>query len=177
MTSQRQNDAEHRSPPTPLDGVPADFRAETHDAGLTPLSAYEHPSYRPRWLGIAALLVTAVAYVCSMPLEWAGVITPSGAYSIVNGFRIANWVLGIAAVVLVVAVRLIFVPPGSYVRALTVALDVLAVFGVIIEYFDNLGRAESLTVAAYFGPGYFVAFAATALLIVATVLCWRDLRE
>jgi hypothetical protein len=145
--------------------------------GLRPLSAYEHPSFRPRRLGIAALLVTAAAYACSMPLEWAGVITPTGAYAIVDGIRIANWLLGIAVVVMVVAVRLIFVPPGSYVRALTVGLDVLTVFGLIIEYFDNQGRAESLTVPAYFGPGYFLAFAATALLIVATALSWRDLRE
>jgi hypothetical protein len=104
-------------------------------------------------------------------------ITPSGTYAIVDGLRIANWVVGIAAVTVVIAVRLILVPPGSYVRALTVALDVLAVFGLMIEYFDNLGRAESLTVAAYFGPGYFLAMAATAVLIVATVLCWRDSRE
>jgi hypothetical protein len=177
MTSQRRNDAERSSPSNAGDSAPTDIRSEIHDGGLKSLSAYGYSPYRPRWLGIVALLATAAGYVCSMPLEWAGVITPSGAYAIVDGFRIANWVLGIAVVVLVVAVRLIFVPPGSYVRALTVALDVLTVFGVIIEYFDNLGRAESLTVAAYFGPGYFVAFAATALLIVATVLCWRDLRE
>lgn len=46
--------------------------------------------------------------------------------------------------------------------------------GLYIEYVNNLGRAESYTTTPYLGPGFFLALGATALLIAATVVGWRE---
>jgi hypothetical protein len=106
-----------------------------------------------------------------------GVITDAGAYVIANGFEQASWVLVVAAVVIALAVRLVLGPPTGFVRCVFVGLDFLVPLGLYIEYINNLGRAESYTIAPYLGPGFFLALGATALLIAATVVGWRERDE
>lgn len=141
---------------------------------LRPLSEYQPPRYRPKRSVIIAMVLVAAAYAVSMFLNWVGVITPVGNYVIVRGIEQANWMLGVAAILLAVAVRLGLAPPTAALRFLFVALDIGVPLGLYIEYIDNLGRAESFTITPYLGPGYFVALAATAVLIASTVFGWRE---
>ena len=141
---------------------------------LTPLSRYQPPPYRPKVPVIVALLTVAALDAASMPLHWVGVITDAGSYVIANGFEQASWVLVVAAVVIALAVRLILGPPTAFVRCVFVGLDFLVPLGLYIEYIDNLGRAELYTTTPYLGPGFFLALGATALLIAATVVGWRE---
>ena len=144
---------------------------------LTPLSRYQPPPYRPKVMVIVALLTVALLDTASMLLNWVGVITDAGGYVIANGFEQASWVLVVAAVVIALAVRLILGPPTGFVRCVFVGLDFLVPLGLYIEYINNLGRAESYTIAPYLGPGFFLALGATALLIAATVVGWRERDE
>ena len=57
------------------------------------------------------------------------------------------------------------------------ALDIGVSLGLYIEYIDNLGRAESFTIAPYLGPGFFLALATTGVLIASTVFAWRERDE
>jgi hypothetical protein len=144
---------------------------------LTPMSRYQPPPYRPKVMVIVALLTVALLDTASMLLNWVGVITDAGAYVIANGFEQASWVLVVAAVVIALAVRLVLGPPTGFVRCVFVGLDFLVPLGLYIEYINNLGRAESYTIAPYLGPGFFLALGATALLIAATVVGWRERDE
>lgn len=144
---------------------------------LTPLSAYQPPPYRPKLPVVIALVLVAVVYAASMLLDWVGVITAAGSYVIVTGLHQANWMLLVAAILLAVALRLSVSPPSGYTRFLFVVLDFYVPLGLYIEYIDNLGRAESYTTTPYLGPGFFLAFGATIVLIASTVFGWRPRDE
>jgi hypothetical protein len=109
-----------------------------------------------------------------MPLHWVAVISSTGTYEIVDGLQQANWILVGAVAILAVAVALVRAPPGGFIRFSLIALDFAFTLGMYIEYIDNLGRADSLTVKPYLGPGFFLALAATALLIGTSVFAWRE---
>ena len=79
---------------------------------LRPLVEYQPSPYRPRRLVIGALVLVALAYAASTLLKWVGVVTESGNYVTVNGLERANWMLGIALILLAVAVRLSLAPPS-----------------------------------------------------------------
>jgi hypothetical protein len=140
---------------------------------LQPLSAYEGPPYRPKRMAIGALFGVAVAFAGAMFLPWVGVVSVTGAYEKADGIERANWLLLIAVIIVLVAVRLVREPPGGFIRFVLVAIDFFVTLGMYIEYIDNLGRAESLTVPPYLGPGFFIALGGTAVLITASVLAWR----
>ena len=174
---------------------------------LTPLSAYQPPPYRPKLPVVIALVLVAVVYAASMLLDWVGrtkseprataaaraieravdatiaardALTPDlggAATTIVNGLHQANWMLLVAAILLAVALRLSVSPPSGYTRFLFVVLDFYVPLGLYIEYIDNLGRAESYATTAYLGPGFFLAFGATIVLIASTVFGWRSRDE
>jgi uncharacterized membrane protein len=141
---------------------------------LRPLTAYQPERYRPRIPVIAGLIVVAALYVGSMFLNWAGLVAVDGSYLIVTGFRQANWMLVVAVIVIVIAIRLSRTPPTGFLRFGFVALDFLVSVGLYIEYIDNLGRAEADTMKPYLGPGFYIALGATALLIISTVFGWRE---
>ena len=141
---------------------------------LTPISQYRAPAYKPKILVIVALIVVALLDAGSVPLKWVGVITSSGAYVIDTGLQQASWMLVVAAVAAALAIRLTVAPPRSFVRCVFVALDFFVPLGIYIEYINNLGRAESYTIAPYLGPGFYLALGATGLLIAATVMGWRE---
>ena len=141
---------------------------------LKPLSAYQSGPYRPRRVAITALFFVALLYVGSMPLHWVGVVTATGTYVIVSGIDKANWLLVAAAAIVAIAVRLMLAPPGGYLRFVLLLLDFLVALGLYIAYIDNEGRAASDSFSPYLGPGFFLALGATALLIAASVLVWRE---
>lgn len=141
---------------------------------LSPLSRYQPPPYRPKVLVVVAMLTVALLDAVSLPLNWVGVITDGGSYVIENGVEQASWILVVAVVVVALAIRLMVGPPTALVRCAYVGLDFLVSLGLYIEYVNNLGRAESYTTAPYLGPGFFLALGATALLIVATIVGWRE---
>jgi hypothetical protein len=141
---------------------------------LKPLSAYQAGPYRPRRLAIVALLLVAFLYVGSMPLHWVGVVTAYGSYVIVSGIDKASWMVIAAAIIVAIAVRLMLAPPGGYLRFALLLLDFFVCLGLYIAYIDNEGRALSDTFKPYLGPGFFLALGATAVLIAATVVVWRD---
>jgi hypothetical protein len=141
---------------------------------LTPLSEYKAPPYQPKILVLGAFTLVALADGASVLLNWVGVITPSGRYVIARGIQQANWMLLVAVVVAALAIRLALAPPRAFTRFVFVALDFFVPLGMYIEYIDNLGRAESFTVAPYLGPGFYLALAATGLLIATTVMGWTE---
>jgi len=141
---------------------------------LKPLSAYRSGPYRTRRVAITTLLIAALLYACSMPLQWVGVITATGSYVTVSGIDKASWMLGAAAIIVAVAVRLMVEPPGGYVRFALLLLDFFVSLGLYIAYIDNAGRAASDGFTPYLGPGFFVALGATAVLIAASVSVWRE---
>lgn len=141
---------------------------------LKPLSAYQPGPYRPRRLAIAGLLAVAAMFLLSLPLHWVGVVTELGQYEMVSGIERANWVVAVAVVALAVAVRLMLRPPGGYLRFLLLLLDFFVPLGMYIEYIDNDARASADGFPPYLGPGYLLALGATALLILTTVVAWRD---
>lgn len=141
---------------------------------LKPLSAYQPEPYRPRRLAIAGLLAVAAMFLLSLPLNWVGVVTELGQYEMVSGIERANWVVAVAVVALAVAVRLMLRPPGGYLRFLLLLLDFFVPLGMYIEYIDNDARASADGLPPYLGPGYFLALGATAVLILTTVVAWRD---
>ncbi|HEY8675480.1 MAG TPA: hypothetical protein VIO13_05880 [Candidatus Dormibacteraeota bacterium] len=144
---------------------------------LKPLSTYQSRPYRPRRIAILELLAVSLLYACSMPLRWVGVVTATGSYVIVSGIDRASWMLVAAAVIVAIAVRLMLAPPGGYLRFVLLLLDFLVALGLYIAYVDNEGRAASDSFTPYLGPGFFLALGATALLIAASVLIWRDPEE
>ncbi len=141
---------------------------------LRPLSAYQPAPYQPRIVAVAGLVAAAVLCSCSMPLQWVGVVTATGAYMIVDGLRQANWLLIIAVIVIGLAVRLYRAPPGGFLRFAFLLINLLVLLGVCGEYFDNIGRAEGDAIKPYLGPGCFLALAATGVLIAATILGWNE---
>jgi hypothetical protein len=141
---------------------------------LRPLSAYQPPRYQPRIVAVTGFVAAAVFYACSMPLQWVGVVTATGAYVIVDGLRQANWLLLIAVIVIGLAVRLYRSPPGGVIRFVFLLVILLVLLGFCSEYFDNLGRAESNAIKPYLGPGFFLGLAATVVLIATTMLGWNE---
>ena len=141
---------------------------------LRPLSAYQPPRYQPRIVAVAGFVSAAVLYACSMPLQWVGVITATGAYVIVDGLRQANWLLLIAVIVIGLAVRVYRAPPGGFIRFVFLLVILLVLLGFCSEYVDNLGRAESNAMQPYLGPGFFLGLAGTGVLIAATTLGWNE---
>lgn len=141
---------------------------------LRPPSAYQPGPYQPRIVAVAGLVAAAVLYACSMPLQWVGVVTAHGAYVIVDGLRQANWLLLVAVAVIGLAVRLYRGPPGGFSRFAFLVINLLVLLGLCSEYFDNISRAEGNAVKPYLGPGFFLALAATGVLVAATLLGWNE---
>jgi hypothetical protein len=144
---------------------------------LRPLSEYQPAPYRPKWCAITGLLVAATSIVVSMPLRWAGVVSPLGTYEIVTGIEQASWMIVASVAVVAIAVRLMREPPGGYIRFFVVFLDFFISLGLYIEYIDNVGRAEADGFTPYLGPGFFLALVGTGAFILSGVIGWREREE
>jgi hypothetical protein len=145
-------------------------------ASLNSVSTAPGPPSRPlRITLVAAALVAGV----SMPLVWHHELLPNPAFygpptlAVYNGVSADSWVIVAALIAAGLAVRSWRVAPTFGV---TLAVSILAfatVDGMFIDYFDWSRRGVSAFQPAFYGPGFFVALAASGLLVAAAVLAWR----
>jgi hypothetical protein len=129
--------------------------------------------YQPSIGVTVSLLAAAALLICSMPLPWHHRVVPAGGYTVIDGIRGASWLLVVAAILVGVVFRLLARPPGYYVLALLAVASFAAFIGMYADYVDDQDRAAQLYVAAYVGPGFFVALAALPALVLALVRAWR----
>ena len=127
----------------------------------------------------AALVTAAVALSVAMTLPWHHLIVPAQVYSgppttvVVNGINASSWLLVIAAAEVVLAIRTYVAAPSYVVKWVVTGLAFLSVMGMFGDYIDWSLRGVSLTVKPYYGPGFFLALGAAALVVVAAGLAWR----
>jgi hypothetical protein len=138
---------------------------------LTPLWVFWDAQRPNRWLAVAPVLA-AVLFAISMRLAWHHHVVPAAGYTVVYGIQGASWLLVAAGLAAGFALRFAIQFPGGYSRALMSFLAVLITIGIYADYVDAQTRAAQLYVAAYVGPGFYVALAGTALVILAAVLVW-----
>ena len=141
-------------------------------------------TYREMSLGRVALLATLAAtvllFAASMPLPWHHrVFQGSTAFVVVHGIEGDNWLIAMALIALVVLVRVVRDQVGAYTRWLMNLASLALLIGMFADYIDWQSRAVQRQqtaldyVPSYWGPGFYLALAGTALFIVANVLLWR----
>jgi hypothetical protein len=108
-----------------------------------------------------------------MPLTWHHLHIPGGGFQVLSGLDDAGWLLFLAAVAVALAIRTYMRRPGLIVKWAVSLLAFAAVQGMFMDYFDWTTRGVSLYVPAYYGPGFFVALAGAAVMVVAAVAAWR----
>lgn len=145
--------------------------SESGGPTLTPLWAMWEPARPNRWLCLP-LTAAVLLLVVSMRLPWHHHVIPAAGYTIIYGLDGASWLLVFAGIAFGFALRLFNRPAGGYVRSLLGILAFLAVLGFYADYVDTQTRASQLYVDAYFGPGFYVALAGIACLVISAVLVW-----
>jgi hypothetical protein len=114
-----------------------------------------------------------------MPLPWHHIVVPAEVYSgppttvVVNGINASSWLLAIAAVEVVLAIRTYVAASSSVVKWVVTGLAFVSVMGLFGDYIDWSLRGVSLTVKPYYGPGFFLALGGALLAVVAAGLAWR----
>jgi hypothetical protein len=127
----------------------------------------------------AALVLAAVALSVAMALPWHHLMVPAEVYSgppttvVVNGINASSWLLMIAAVEVVLAIRTYVAASSAVVKWVVTGLAFVSVMGMFGDYIDWSLRGVSLTVKAYYGPGFFLALGGAVLAVVAAGLAWR----
>jgi len=139
---------------------------------LTPLEDL-HAEPRRLVLVPAALVAAVVLFAISMPLAWHHHVIPAAGYTIVHGYQGANWLIVAAVIALVFAIVVRRRGFGYYGRWLLTIVGFLVTLGVYADYVDAGSRAYQIYVAPYYGPGFFVGVAATAVLVITVVAAWR----
>jgi hypothetical protein len=119
------------------------------------------------------LVVVAVLDAVSMRLAWHRRVVPGDGLRLVRGIESANWLIVVAALAFLFAMRFFWSTPGTLARWLMMITAFAIVMGMYADYVDWGDRAAQLNVQAYYGPGFFVGLAAAAMFISVTVLAWR----
>ena len=140
--------------------------------GLKPLSAYASEPLRSVRLISVLLLIAAGLLTLSLPYPWHHLVIPAAGYRVVRGIDGDSWVLAIAALCLVLAVICWLKPPEFYSKWSLNLITFAVMLGMVVDYADWTARAAQLYVDPYFGPGFYVALAGTALVVAATVRSW-----
>lgn len=129
---------------------------------------------------VASLSLAALLVAVAMPLPWHHMRLLNGGYTIVRGMETDSWLILVALIGLAFVSRFQRWPPRFYAKWLLTITAVLTAFGMFVDYIDWQNRAAqqagTLTgpnTGTYFGPGFYVALAATAFLLVAAVIAWR----
>jgi amino acid transporter len=140
------------------------------------VSAYE--GYHPRRAALLflALVCAALLFAGSMPLPWHHqVLAKGGGYAVVNGIDGASWLIAVAVAAIIFLIRCISRPPGTVLKWLFTIATFLVVLGMFNDYINWQSRAAQPKhqVQAYFGPGFYVALAGIAVLVLANVPAWR----
>jgi hypothetical protein len=117
-----------------------------------------------------------------MPLVWHHLTVPNPGYSgppvveMIHGTDTATWLIAVAALAVVLAVRALHDAPGPVGTWVVTALALATADGMFIDWFDWSTRGVSLSVQAYHGPGFFVGLACAAVVVAAAVVAWRTRR-
>ena len=140
------------------------------------LRARPRPRGRPILLPL--LVLAAAMYALSLLLPWHHrYVVETRTYQSVTGLQEETWVIAGAVFALVLLVLFSRRVPGVSARILAAAFDTAMAVAVIWDYLAWQSYAASvnatLTTLQYVGPGFFIALAATVLLVVTTVLLWR----
>jgi hypothetical protein len=134
------------------------------------------PSPPTRWLP-AALTLAALTLAAAMPLGWHHLTAAAALVyrlpTAVSGLDDGSWLLLVAVVAVVLAIRNLAARPGLRSKWLISVLAFATVNGMVIDYIDWNSRGVSQYVRPYYGPGFFVAVGGAALLVLAAVLAWR----
>jgi hypothetical protein len=155
------------------------LRADTVTSWWGSLDARDNRTLRATRPLPAALVLAAVAMAVAMTLPWHHLVVPAEGYSgppttvVVNGLNASSWLLAIAAVEVVLAIRTYVAASSSVVKWVVTALAFVSVMGMFGDYIDWSLRGVSLTVKPYYGPGFFLALGGAALAVVAAGLAWR----
>ncbi len=126
------------------------------------------------------LLAAACAFGVSLVLPWHQRWVPAaGAYRTVHGSDGATWVIGGIALCLALAVCFRRRSAGFFTKMGATLATLLMSTGIVVDYLNWQAAAAAVSAGtrAYVGPGFFTALAATGLLLVTTVLCWRWVRS
>lgn len=142
-------------------------------APLRPLSDYMSPAARPSPVLPAVLLAGALVALVSMPLPWHHHDIPAHGYTIVYGYQGANWLVVVAALCVVFAVRFLLMSPGFYAKWAVTIVAFLTTLGMYGDYVDSQDNAAQIFVKMYSGPGFYLGVALVPVLIAAAVMTWR----
>lgn len=141
-------------------------------AALQPPSVYWTPVYPARVLLIAPVLAVALL-IASMRLPWHHVVITAHHVDVIYGIQSASWLLVVAGVCALCTVRFWVLRPGATTCWLFTIMTLFTLIGMFGDYIDWEGRAGEVNVQAYFGPGFFLALGATALVVLECALAWR----
>jgi hypothetical protein len=143
------------------------------------LDARDNRTVRAAPLLPTSLVLAATAVSVAMTLPWHHLVVPSEVYSgpptivVVNGLNASSWLLAVAAVEVVLAIRTYLAASTSVVKWVVTGLAFVSVMGMFGDYIDWSLRGVSLTVKPYYGPGFFLALGGAVLAVVAAGLAWR----
>ena len=137
------------------------------------LDTLDRARHHPTRLLPAALAISPIAILVSMPLAWHHEQVPGASFTVVDGFTADSWLVLVAALAIAFAIRTYVTMPGLALKWAITVLAFATVNGMFIDYFDWSLRGVSLYVQPYYGPGFFVSLAGAAPLVVAAVLVWR----
>ncbi len=118
------------------------------------------------------LVAAAALLAASQPLPWHHRVIPAAGYVVVRGLDGASWITVIAALCLVMAVVFWIKVPEFYSKWSMTLLAFVAVLGIFVDYVNWDTRAAQLYESAYFGPGFYIALGASAIVVLATVRAW-----
>jgi len=129
---------------------------------------------RSRRLLPALVSLAVVSYAVALILPWHHRWDPAlGAYRIVDGIDGASWLLGLIVLCAVLAWLLGREQAGFYTKMAAAVTAFLALTGMVVDYLNWQAVGAEVNSPVYVGPGFYVALAASGVLLLSTVLGWR----
>lgn len=128
---------------------------------------------RPRAL-LALLVLVPLLLVVSQPLPWHHDIVPGDGYHVVYGYTRSYWLPIIGVIVLGVCARVAARPVTVPVVVALIVVAGVTMIGVYADWANSYAQAGSLHLDPYNGPGFFLAVAALAGLVIAAGVAWYE---
>lgn len=137
------------------------------------LSTYANQRPMAAALVTIAVVIAALLFGASMPLDWHHTTLENGQLRVLRGIDVDSWLIGAAVVALGFLVRFLVRPPAAYVKLLFTVFTVAIVVAMLNDYVLWQANAGLQQVGAYFGLGFYVAVIGMLALIAATAISWR----
>ena len=126
---------------------------------------------------VASLLAAAVAALVALPLPWhqREIPGPRAGLELVNGLTDAPWLIAIAAICLLFALRFLLTFPGFYTKWLVTLFALAVVLAMSGNSIGAQSAASQLNShwTAFNGSGFFLGVAVVPLVLLAVILAWR----